>query len=94
MAEADEDEALLLREDGLVHRPPRVQMRQQVRHLPPPVAAPPLLGLMLVPSCGTRGKRTMATWAASAEGGLKIKCVASLADQTKCDAFATNQFRP
>jgi hypothetical protein len=33
VAEADDDEALLLGEDGLVHRPSRVQMRQQVRHL-------------------------------------------------------------
>lgn len=32
MAEADDDEALLLGEDGLVYRPPGVQVRQQVRH--------------------------------------------------------------
>jgi hypothetical protein len=40
VAEADDDEALLLGEDGLVHRPTRVQMQKQVRHLlPPPVGS-------------------------------------------------------
>ena len=40
VAEADDDEALLLGEDGLVHRPPGVQVRQQVRHLRAALAPP------------------------------------------------------
>ena len=39
VAEADDDEALLLGEDRLVHRPSRVQMRQQIRHLLSPFSS-------------------------------------------------------